>query len=100
MARLDCEEDEDRYHRRVCRVKVAPNSCVEARCPKTLDAALAMLTAGMAWWARAYAHERSPAERRQYEFAELEAKALRAGLWADADPVPPWTWRAGHPRPR
>ena len=100
MARLDCEEHEDRYQRRVCRVQVAPDSCIEARCAQTLDAGLAMLTVGMAWWARAYAHEQSPAERGQYEFAEFEAKAGHAGLWADFDPVPPWTWRAGHPRTR
>jgi len=98
MARLDCEADEDRYHRRVCRVKVPPDSCIEARCAQTVDAALAMLTLGMAWWARAYAHEQSPAERSRYESAEFEAKAGRAGLWTDLHPVPPWTWRAEHPR--
>lgn len=99
-ARLDCEGDDDRYHRRVCRVRVAPASCAEARCPKTLDAGLAMLTVGMAWWSRAYADEQSPTERGQYAFAESEAKARRAGLWADRRSVPPWTWRAEHPRTR
>lgn len=99
-ARLDCEDDEDRYHRRVSRVKVAPNSCTEAHCAKTLHAGLAMLTVGMARWSRAYADEQSPTERGQYAFAEFEAKAKRAGLWADRRPVPPWTWRAEHPRPR
>ena len=98
-ARLDCQDDEDRYHRLVCRVRVAPDSCTEAHCAKTLDAGLAMLTAGMAWWSRAYAGEQSPTERGQYAFAESEAKARRAGLWADRNSVPPWTWRAGHPRP-
>jgi endonuclease YncB( thermonuclease family) len=98
-ARLDCGES-DRYHRRVCRVRVATDPCAEARCPKTLDAGLAMLTLGLAWWARGYADEQPPAERGQYAFAESEARRLRAGLWADGDPVPPWTWRAAHPRPR
>src|SRR5262245_52701724 len=36
-ARLDCES-EDRYHRSVCRVWVAPDSCAEARCATTVDA--------------------------------------------------------------
>ncbi|OUM04025.1 thermonuclease family protein [Variovorax sp. JS1663] len=98
-ARLDCGED-DRYHRRVCRVRVAPESCAEARCPKTLDAGLGMLTLGLAWWARGYADEQPPGERGQYAFAEFEAKGKRAGLWADRNPVPPWRWRAGHPHPR
>ncbi len=31
----------------------------------------------------------------RYEFAEQEARAKRAGLWADAAPVPPWDWRKG-----
>ncbi|MGK6307267.1 thermonuclease family protein [Variovorax sp. DT-64] len=99
-ARLDCKLDEDRYHRRICRVQVAPDSCSEAPCAKTLDVGLAMLTVGMAWWSRTHAGEQSPAERGQYAFAESEAKARRAGLWADQRPVPPWRWRAEHPRPR
>ncbi len=99
-ARLDCQHDEDRYHRRVCRVQVAPDACTEARCAKTLDAGLAMLTVGMAWWSRAHAGEQGPTERGQYAFAEFEAKGRRAGLWADRHPVPPWRWRAEHPRPR
>lgn len=24
---------------------------------------------------------------------QREARAARRGLWADPDPVPPWTWR-------
>ncbi|WP_077000158.1 thermonuclease family protein [Variovorax sp. KK3] len=99
QARLDCGED-DRYQRRVCRVRVAPDSCVEANCAKTLDAGLGMLTLGLAWWARGYADEQPAGERGQYAFAEREARGKRAGLWADRDAVPPWTWRAQHPRPR
>ncbi|MDM0013551.1 thermonuclease family protein [Variovorax sp. J22P168] len=87
---LDCPKT-DPYGRSVCRVMVAPNSAPDG--PRTLDAGLAMLTIGMAWWYRAYAGEQTPQERGQYEFAEQEARAKRAGLWRDADPMPPWQWR-------
>lgn len=87
---LDCPKT-DRYGRSVCRVMVAPASAPAG--PKTLDAGLAMITVGMAWWYRAYAREQTPQERGQYEFAETEARAKRVGLWADAEPVPPWDWR-------
>lgn len=81
----------DSYRRRVCSVWVAPASAPEG--PRTLDAGLAMVSTGMAWWYRAYAREQSPQERGQYAFAEKEAQARSAGLWADPSPVAPWTWR-------
>lgn len=87
---LDCPKT-DRYGRSVCRVTVAPTSSPAG--PKTLDAGLAMISIGMAWWYRAYAREQTPQERAQYEFAENEARAKHIGLWRDADPVPPWDWR-------
>ncbi|MCY1244272.1 hypothetical protein D9M72_573370 [compost metagenome] len=59
----------------------------------TVDAGLAMITLGMAWWYRDYAREQTLQARGQYELAEAEAKAKRVGLWRDADPVPPWAWR-------
>lgn len=89
-ARLDCFKT-DRYGRSVCKVMVTPASAPNG--PKTLDAGLAMVTAGMAWWYRAYSREQTAQERGQYEFAETEAKAKRVGLWRDAEPVAPWEWR-------
>lgn len=83
----------DRYRRKVCSVWVAPASTPDGS--RTLDAGLAMVGMGMAWWYRSYAREQSPQERGQYEFAEVEAKARSAGLWGDAQPVPPWDWRKG-----
>ena len=84
----------DRYQRKVCSVWVAPASAPDG--PRTLDAGMAMVSTGMAWWYRAYAREQSPQERGQYEFAEGEARGRRVGLWADAEPVPPWDWRKGN----
>ncbi|MDM0023830.1 thermonuclease family protein [Variovorax saccharolyticus] len=97
-ARLDCV-DIDRYARRVCKVMVAPASAPGG--PQTLDAGLAMLTVGMAWWYRSYAGEQAPEERGRYEFAEFEAKSRRAGLWRDPHAQAPWSWRkAEHAGPR
>ncbi len=89
-ADLDCPRL-DRYGRSVCRVKVAPRSAPGG--PRTLDAGLALVTAGLAWWYRDYAREQTPQERGQYAFAEQEVRARRAGLWRDPDAVPPWEWR-------
>ncbi|KFJ08570.1 hypothetical protein DR66_6000 [Delftia acidovorans] len=90
-AELRCNKI-DRYKRHVCSVWVAPASSPNGQ--RTLDAGLAMVTQGMAWWYRHYSREQSAQERGQYEFAEQEAKAKRVGLWADTDPVAPWDWRA------
>ena len=88
--RLDCPKT-DRYGRSICSVWVAPNSAPDG--PKTLDAGLAMVTQGMAWWYRTYALDQAPQARGQYGFAEQEARAKRVGLWRDASPMPPWEWR-------
>jgi endonuclease YncB( thermonuclease family) len=86
----------DSYGRLIGTVWVVPpdSPCRGRRdCPKTLDAGLAQLTVGLAWHYTQYAHEQDPQQRGQYEFAELEARAKRAGLWRDREPVPPWEWR-------
>ena len=82
----------DHYGRIVGKVLVTPPDC--PTCGKTLDVGLAQITTGMAWWYRKYAREQSLEDQRRYEFAEQEAKAKRAGLWRDADPIPPWEFRA------
>jgi len=90
----------DRYKRIVGKVMVQPADC--PTCPKTLDAGLAQITVGLAWWYQKYAKDQSAEDKDQsaedagrYEFAEHEARAKRAGLWADAHPIPPWDWRKG-----
>lgn len=59
-AKLDCYKT-DRWKRQVCNVWVAPASAPDG--PKTLDAGLAMITLGMAWWYRAYSNEQMPEAR-------------------------------------
>jgi len=81
----------DKYKRAIGKVWVAPVSCSE--CTKTIDANLAQLTAGMAWWYRQYAKEQSVEDQQQYSKAESEAQNRRIGLWADSSPMPPWEWR-------
>jgi endonuclease YncB( thermonuclease family) len=47
-----------------------------------------LVRAGLAWWYREYAPEAADLAR-----LEQEARAARRGLWADANPVPPWEFR-------
>jgi endonuclease YncB( thermonuclease family) len=51
-----------------------------------------LVSAGCAWWFRRYSADADLAAREQ------QARADRRGLWADADPVPPWDFREEHPR--
>jgi endonuclease YncB( thermonuclease family) len=80
---LDCRK-QDRYRRDVCIVRV------DGR-----DVNLEQIKAGMAWWYQKYAKDQTPKEREDYAVAEFQAKARRAGLWGDKNPVAPWEWR--HP---
>lgn len=57
------------------------------------DVGLRLVQAGLAWHYKAYQREQSQADRATYAAAEVEARAQRLGLWADGDPVPPWTFR-------
>ena len=93
--RLETEQA-DGYGRLLGRIWVQPAECTG--CGKTLDAGLAMLTVGLAWWYRHYRDEQSPEDQGRYEFAEYEAKARRAGLWQDDNPTPPWDWPRDGPR--
>jgi endonuclease YncB( thermonuclease family) len=52
-----------------------------------LDVNEALVRAGLAWH-----HETGAGDRRLAE-AEKAARAERAGLWAEKDPIPPWRWR-------
>lgn len=85
---------QDRYGRIVGKLILQTPPC--ATCPKTLDAGLAQLEAGLAWWDRESRREQSLSDQGYYEYAEFDAKTRRIGLWQDAAPVPPWEWRKKH----
>jgi len=66
----------DRYGRAICRVAVAG-----------IDVNKEQIARGMAWMYREYAKDSA------YSDAESAAQARRVGIWRDARPVPPWTFR-------
>lgn len=82
----------DRYQRILGKVMVADPACTERRCP-LIDVNLRQIEAGLAWWYRRYAHEQAPKDRTRYEEAERLSREAKRGLWAEADPVAPWSWR-------
>jgi endonuclease YncB( thermonuclease family) len=57
------------------------------------DVCLQQIKAGMAWHYKYYQAEQSPEDRKLYADAEDEARAIGRGLWADANPSPPWDFR-------
>ena len=50
-----------------------------------------MLAEGCAW------HDKRYSDDDELDTAEQQARARRLGLWAEAQPVPPWEWRQIHP---
>jgi endonuclease YncB( thermonuclease family) len=67
----------DRYGRTVARVE----------CDGT-DANIEQVRSGMAWVFDKYVTDRG-----LYEI-QTESREAQRGLWADAEPVAPWVWRA------
>jgi endonuclease YncB( thermonuclease family) len=60
-----------------------------------VDVNLQLVERGLAWHYKAYAGEQSAADRKRYAAAEAAARAHRAGLWRDPEPVAPWLFRHG-----
>jgi len=87
----------DRYGRVLGKVWVQPQDC--SACGKTLNANLAQILAGMAWWYQDYARDQPVQDRVRYESAVKEARKRKLGLWSEPDPVPPWAWRRGQRAP-
>jgi endonuclease YncB( thermonuclease family) len=63
----------------------------EVRLPDGRSLNRELVSEGLAWWYRKYADDADLATR------ERDARTARRGLWADADPVPPWEFREAHP---
>jgi endonuclease YncB( thermonuclease family) len=59
------------------------------------DVNLEQVKAGLAWHYKDYQEEQQPEDRRLYADAETDARAAKRGLWADANPIPPWDFRRG-----
>ena len=72
------DKGKDRYGRTLARV-----NC------DGIDANAEQVRRGMAW-----VYDRYVTDKGLYA-VQAEAKAQRRGLWADANPVPPWEWRRG-----
>lgn len=68
--------DHDQYGRSVCRIAL-----------NGVDINKAQVQRGYAWHYRAYSTDAS------YSQAESAARAQHLGLWADANPTPPWSYR-------
>jgi endonuclease YncB( thermonuclease family) len=89
---------QDHHGRLVGRVWVSSPDMACARtgapdCPKNLDVNRAQLSVGLAWHDQEYEKEQSREDSAAYAFEENEARARRAGLWSEPDPVAPWDWR-------
>jgi len=52
-----------------------------------------VLAEGCAW------HDKRYSDNDELDTAEQQARALRLGLWAETQPVPPWEWRQKHQIP-
>ena len=75
-------DSKDKYDRLIAKVSLNNN-----------DICLVMIRTGQAWWFTRYADSQSPSDRLAYNEAEDQSRQQRLGLWADPNPVPPWTFR-------
>ncbi len=73
--------DEDRYHRLVSEVTLEDGRILNHE----------LVRAGLAWW-----YERHAPDDRDLRRLQKQAQAEKKGLWADADPQPPWDYRNQH----
>ncbi|MGL4576445.1 MAG: thermonuclease family protein [Burkholderiaceae bacterium] len=78
---LNCYKQDPRG-RQVCRVFVGGQ-----------DVGLQMVARGAAWHFKAFAKEQTVEDRQRYARAEDAARAAKRGIWALANPMPPWECR-------
>lgn len=74
----------DKYGRTVGKVTLAGR-----------DINLEQIKAGLAWHYKAYEKEQSVEDRKLYADAELQARDINAGLWAQPNFIAPWDFRSG-----
>lgn len=86
-------ESRDIYGRILGRVRIVSALCRQHDCPRNFDVNLEQVRLGLAWWNKKYADSQFPGDAGTYENAERQARENRAGLWAEAHPLPPWRWR-------
>lgn len=72
-------QDVDRYGRAVANVEIQGGTLGQL-----------LVRDGLAWWYRRYAPNNAELER-----LEQQARNAKRGLWAQANPTPPWDWRNG-----
>jgi len=73
-------QDTGPYGRHIARVEVDPGG-------ESVDLARSLALSGLAWHSRQYPTSDALVA------CEKEARANDRGLWAQADPTPPWAWR-------
>lgn len=64
------------------------------------DVGRELLLAGLAWNFKRYEHEQSVDDRVAYAAAEAQARNRGMGLWRDATPIAPWSYREAKRQPR
>lgn len=57
------------------------------------DVNLRQIKLGLAWLYKKYEKEQDVEDRSKYANAEYIAQVEKAGLWVDANPIPPWDFR-------
>jgi endonuclease YncB( thermonuclease family) len=72
----------DAYRRRVSKITLPDGRILNRE----------LVKAGLAWWYRYYSQDESLGR------LETEARESKRGLWADPNPVPPWTHRRNRRR--
>ena len=63
--------------------------------PQIVDVGLATVSAGSAWW-----YPTAAPAAKDLQGAQVQAKAGKKGLWAEPNPVAPWTFGKSKPKPK
>lgn len=58
-----------------------------------IDAGFEQIRAGLAWHYKKYEQEQSEEDRAGYAGAQVIARGMRFGLWADNQAIAPWNYR-------